>query len=82
MEDYLLGLLSGIAIMITYGHIVNMQQRRHQAKMQREYQERQQRIVETFFRPPSQTLEDQLKAAIERDDYEEAARIRNLIAKQ
>lgn len=79
--DLTLGLFAGISIgmvlMILYGQHIVQQQNKRQLEIRR----MQDQLFKDYFMPRPSNLEDQLKAALEREDYIEAERIRNLINK-
>lgn len=83
--DLTLGLLAGISIGISltilYGQYVSQVQAK-QRRLEAEAMHRKSiELMESYRRFSSPSLEDQLKDALEREDYKEAERIQELINK-
>lgn len=82
--DFVLGILTGIVLMIVYSQWLSDRQYRRRIKeterLTRAFHENMQNLRDTLF--PPQSLEQRLKDALDREDYEEAERIRNLMNKR
>lgn len=79
--DFLLGILTGVALCLVYGNYLNIQRKKEQTKEVN-------RLVDAWVRSfhrhqtPSTPLDQQLQDAIDREDYAAAARLRDLINKK
>lgn len=75
--DFILGILTGVVLCIAYGHYATERARRHQREQQRQ-------MFEYFFggKRPEGDLEQQLAEAVKREDFKEAAWLRDLINKK
>lgn len=84
--EFIIGSLAGISIgiilTILYGQYVSQVQAK-QRRLDAEAMHRKSiELMESYRRFSSPSLEDQLKAALEREDYAEAERIRDLMNKR
>lgn len=78
----LAGISIGISLTILYGQYVSQVQAK-QRRLDAEAMHRKSiELMESYRRFSSPSLEDQLKAALEREDYAEAERIRDLMNKR
>lgn len=72
--DFVLGILVGVALCMAYGQYATNQARKHQREQQRE-------MMGYFFGQPKGGLDELLAEAIAREDFKEAARLRDMIEK-
>lgn len=72
--DFILGIFTGICLTILYGQFLTERARKHK-------REQQKQMFDYFFGKRPGDLEQQLSDAIDREDFKEAARIRDLIQK-
>lgn len=79
--DFILGILTGVALCLAYGNYL-VRKQRQQIKQQREQQVNT--LVNAWLRSLHNhpTLDKQLQDAIDREDYAAAARIRDIINKK
>lgn len=73
--DFILGIFTGITLAILYGHFLHERARKHQ-------REQQKQLFDYFFGKRPSSLDQQLQDAISREDFKEAARIRDLMNKK
>lgn len=71
--DFTLGILVGIVLCIAYGQYASNQAKKHQ-------REQQKAMMDYFFKPRTD-LQSALEDAIAREDFKEAARLRDLMNK-
>lgn len=80
--DFILGILTGVALCLAYGNYL-VRKQRQQIKKQQEQQVNT--LVNAWLRSRHHqhpTLDKQLQDAIEREDFKEAARLRDIINKR
>lgn len=75
--DFLLGILTGITICFAWGHYLNNQRK----KEQKERADKWRSWFGEVIRDP-RSASEQLQDAVDREDWEEAARLRDLINKR
>lgn len=85
--DFVLGILTGIVLMIVYSQYLAAQQRKQQERAAKEAISAMREsfnILDGILRPRHHhnSLQQQLDDAIAREDFKEAARLRDLINKQ
>lgn len=73
--DFVLGILTGIALCLIYGQFLTERARKHQ-------REQQKQMFDALFGAKPGDLEQQLSDALEREDFKEAARLRDLLNKK
>ena len=85
--EFLLGVFTGIALCMAYGHYLNNQKKKEQERRAKEIVGNVKNILSFIddemarFKGFEKPISEQLKDAIARDDFEEAARLRDLMKK-
>lgn len=83
MDSLTIGILIGVALMMLHQYISTAMVFRNRRKEMQDNHRRQIELFESYNRRLQQpTLEEQLQQALDAQNFEEAARIRNLMAKK